>query len=69
MLFRSNLVSSTTETKTFPDGNSVTIDTTKRIINVYDYENDLNESKRIIKLVRKELIQKIKSQFEQVMSV
>ena len=64
-----NLVSSTTETKTFPNGNSVTIDTTKRIINVYDYENDLNESKRIIKLVRKELIQKIKSQFEQVMSV
>jgi hypothetical protein len=64
-----NLVSHTTETKAFDNGNSVTIDTSKQIISIYDYESELNESKRTIKLVRRELIPAIKTQFEQVMSV
>jgi hypothetical protein len=58
-----------TDTKVFSTGYSVTITTSKRIVDMYDYENELNESKRKIKLVKKELIPQIKNQFEQIMSV
>ena len=47
----------------------VTEVTSRRIVYSYDYENELNESKREINLVRKELIGVIKDQFKQLMSV
>jgi hypothetical protein len=49
--------------------NMVTEITSRGIVYSYDYENELNESKRQINLVRKELIGVIKDQFKQLMSV
>jgi hypothetical protein len=34
-----NLVSSSSETKTFTSGNSVTINLSKQVLSIYDYEN------------------------------
>lgn len=48
--------------------NMLTEVTSRRIVYSYDYENELNESKRQINLVRKELIGVIKDQFKQLMS-
>lgn len=48
--------------------NMVTEITSRRIVYSYDYENELNESKRQINLVRRELIGIIKDQFKQLMS-
>lgn len=47
--------------------NMVTEITSRRIVYSYDYENELNESKRKINLVRKELVGIIKEQFKQLM--
>jgi hypothetical protein len=58
-----------TDTKVFNNGISVTVTISKRIVDSYDYENELNESKRKIKLIKRELIPVIKNQFEQLMSV
>jgi len=52
------------ETKTFNNGKSVTVKTYRRIISNYDYENELNESKRKIKLIKRELIFDVKKQFD-----
>jgi hypothetical protein len=46
----------------------VTEITSRNIVYCYDYENNLNESKRTINLVRKELVGTIKNQFKQLMS-
>jgi hypothetical protein len=46
----------------------VTEITSRNIVYCYDYENELNESKRTINLVRKELVGTIKNQFKQLMS-
>lgn len=46
----------------------VTEITSRGIVYCYDYENQLNESKRTINLVRKELVGTIKNQFKQLMS-
>jgi len=45
----------------------VTEITSRNIVYCYDYENNLNESKRKINLVRKELVGTIKNQFKQLM--
>ena len=42
--------------------------TSRRIVYSYDYEEELNESKRQINLVRKELVGIVKDQFKQLMS-
>ena len=42
----------TTQTKQFPDGNTVTKQITVQPISIYQYEIDLNESKREIKLIK-----------------
>lgn len=55
-------------TRTFPNGSSVTVTTTKRAVDFYDYEEEQNESKREIKLIRADLIPDIKKQFEFLMS-
>jgi hypothetical protein len=48
-----NLESSSTETINLKDGNTVTITTTKNSVSCYDYEDELNESKRRIKILDK----------------
>lgn len=51
-----------------PNGNSIKMTITKREVDNYTYEDELNESKRLIKLVRPDLIPDIKKQFEALMS-
>jgi uncharacterized Fe-S cluster-containing radical SAM superfamily enzyme len=55
-------------TKTFSNGQTVTVETTKRIVDCYTYEDELNESKRTIKLIKSDLVSDIKRQFEYLMS-
>jgi hypothetical protein len=42
---------------------TVTETTSRNAVSCYDYENNLNESKRNIKLIKKEIIQDVKKQF------
>jgi hypothetical protein len=56
-------------TKSFANGITVTVNTDKASVTQFDNENIINESKRVINLVRKELIADIKNQFTQLMSV
>jgi hypothetical protein len=58
-----------TITKTFPNGQTVTVTTSKRAVDAYMYEDELNESKRTIKLIKNDLIPDIKKQFDYLMSV
>lgn len=61
-----NLVVEDTQTVSLPTGN-VVITTTKRGVSVYDYEHDLNESKRNIKLLNKNYMNNFESQFFKLM--
>ena len=56
------------ETKSFSTGGSVNIDISKKDVDCYTYEQDLDDSKRIIKLVKNTLIPDIKKQFKTLMS-
>jgi hypothetical protein len=58
-----------TVTKTFPNGQKVTVTTSKRNVDAYMYEDELNESKRTIKLIKDNLIPDIKKQFDYLMGV
>ena len=60
-----NLVNST-QTFVFP-GSTTTITTSKRIVTLYDYELELNESKRTIKILKADFADKIESEFENLM--
>lgn len=55
-------------TKTFSNGISVTVETSKRVVDSYTFEEELNESKRKIKLIKSNLIPELKRQFEFLMS-
>jgi hypothetical protein len=57
----------TTTTHTLPSG-SVTVKTTKKIVNNYEYEVELNESKRNIKLLNTNYVQEIESELFNLMS-
>ena len=57
-----NLASTTTETINLKDGNTVKIVTTKNALTYYDYENELNESKRSIKIIDKSYASQIESE-------
>lgn len=54
----------TNVTKTFPNGLGVTVDTSKRIVDCFTYELELNESKRSIKLLKQDYINQIQSELE-----
>lgn len=45
------------------DGSSVTISTNAQIVNCYDFENDLNESKKQIKLISRDYLDQIQKEF------
>jgi hypothetical protein len=51
------------------NGKTVTVITSRRAVSCFDYENELNESKRTIKLIKNSLVPDIKDQFEILMSV
>lgn len=47
---------------------TVTIDTTKRVVTNYDYELELNESKRSINILNKSYADQLESEFKKIMS-
>jgi len=56
-------------TETYSIGNStVTVATTKRIVTIYDYELELNESKRKINILNSVYVDQMESQFKSLMS-
>jgi hypothetical protein len=56
-------------TQTYSVGNStVTVQTTKRIVTIYDYENELNESKRKINILNSVYVDQMEQQFKSLMS-
>jgi hypothetical protein len=56
-------------TETYVIGNStVTVATTKRIVSVYDYEYELNESKRKINILNSVYVDQMEQQFKSLMS-
>jgi hypothetical protein len=57
----------TNETYNIPDGTQVNISISKNIVYIYDYENDLNESKREIKLLNKDYAILMEEQFKKLM--
>ena len=58
------LPSSSTQTVNLKDGNTVTITTTKNAVSYYDYEYNLNESKRTIKIIDKQYIGNIEREMK-----
>jgi hypothetical protein len=61
-----NLPESTTSVY-FPSG-TVTITTTKKIVSLYDYELNLNESKRNIKLLNSLYVNQLETEFSDLMA-
>ena len=57
----------TTETRVL-NNQTITVTTSRRAVSCFDYENELNESKRVIKLIKNNLVPDIKNQFEILMS-
>jgi hypothetical protein len=47
---------------------TITVTSSRRAVSCFDYENELNESKRVIKLIKNSLVPDIKNQFEILMS-
>jgi hypothetical protein len=58
------LIVPSSTTSTLPDGSTVTYTVSGNAVSIYDYENDLNESKRTIKLINAKYV----SQMEEVYS-
>ncbi len=59
-----SLASVVPESYTFEDGSTVTVTTTRQIVSVYDYEENLNEAKRNIHLLKIDYLPLAKSQME-----
>lgn len=59
-----NLIQTQTKTKSFSGGATVTHTTSKNAVSIYDYENELNESKREINLINSSYVSGLESQFE-----
>jgi hypothetical protein len=59
-----NSIVPSTTTNTFADGSSVTLSISSKMVNIYDYENDLNESKRNINLINSNYINQMESQYQ-----
>ena len=47
---------------------SVTISTTKKVVNIYDYELELNESKRTINILNASYVDQLETEFTKLMS-
>lgn len=59
-----SLPSSFVQTINLKDGNSVTITTTKKAVTYFDYEYDLNESKRNIKIIDQQYVPQIENELK-----
>lgn len=61
-----NLIQPNTQTKSFSDGSTVKYTTSKNAVSIYDYENDLNESKREINLINSAYVSDLENQYEKL---
>jgi hypothetical protein len=62
-----NLIQTKTTTKSFANtSSSVTYTIDKNAVSIYDYENDLNESKREINLINSNYVSDMESQYERL---
>jgi hypothetical protein len=59
-------IANSSSTVTLPDGYVITIATSKNSQSYYDYEMELNESKRKIKLLKPELVNAVEEEFRRV---
>jgi hypothetical protein len=62
-------ISNSTNTYTTQAGQTVTVAITKERQTYYDYEQEQNESKRDIKLLKKEFISEVEKEFKKVLSL
>jgi hypothetical protein len=62
-----NILNSST-TLTLPDSQSIKIDTYKETQSCYDYEMELNDSKRKIKLLKPEFVRNVEQEFRRVIA-
>jgi hypothetical protein len=58
-----------TETQTFPNGSTVTYTVSKSAISLYDYENNINESKRNINLIKSSYANQMETQLKQLVKI
>ena len=58
-----------TETQTFPNGSTVTYTISKSAISLYDYENNINESKRNINLIKSSYANQMETQLKQLVKI
>jgi len=59
-------VAASTTTYTLQDGSTITQKVTKERKTYYDYEQELNEEKREIKLIKPEFVPQIEKEFKKV---
>jgi hypothetical protein len=64
-----NSLSETTTTYNIPGGTSCIVAITKNIVTLYDYEEDLNESRRQIKLLNSGLLGEMEEQLKLLMRI
>lgn len=62
-----NSLVETSNTYTLPDGLTCTMSITKRTVSLYDYEFNLNEGKREIKVMNKNFVNQMEQQLKTVM--
>jgi hypothetical protein len=62
-----NSITTGVTSQTFPSGAVVTQTVSKNATNIYDYELELNESKRTISLIKSIYVSEIESQFKSLM--
>jgi hypothetical protein len=63
-----SLIEKTTE-RSFSYGSNITYTVSKRVVSIYDYEDNLNESKRDIKLINSNYVSDLETQFQVLMGL
>lgn len=59
-----NLITPSTVTQTFPNGTTITYTISTNAVSIYDYENNLNESKRNINIINSAYANQIESRYQ-----
>jgi hypothetical protein len=63
-----NSITPFTNTQTFSTGNYITYTVSTNAVSIYDYENNLNESKRNIKLINSIYANQVETQYQSLVS-
>ena len=64
-----NTIIEKTSEGSFSNGASTKMTISKRVVYIYDYENELNESKRTIKLIKSQYADEMEKQFMKLMEL